>query len=283
LVTVPLGIGSYVRNRADEAPWQLKNLYFEQNPSNQKEVVALIERPALLSFLEAGDGPGRRLYRQPGFSNGDLFHVSGPELFKHHMETNRTVTTTQITGLIDGTGRPDIAATYDYLWITDGIDLQYTNGSAALTAIVVPDDIPMISLDVFNGYVMCVQNNSDRFYWIEPGEITIDPLNFATAERLPDAVNQIRAIGDEFWLFGDKSIEPWRATGDGDAPFQRIEGRRFDFGVFAGTAVQMKGTGVICISDEGMAKQISGTEMTISDPSVAERTRNAIFAALEAG
>jgi hypothetical protein len=141
----------------------------------------------------------------------------------------------------------------------------------------------MISLDVFNGYVMCVQDDSDRFYWIEPGEIVIDPLNFATAERLPDAVNQVRAIGDEFWLFGEKSIEPWRATGDGEAPFQRIEGRRFDHGVFDGTAVQMKGQAVICVSDEGTVYRIAGTEAPISDPSIAERTRNAIFNALENG
>lgn len=283
MTAVPLGHGSWVRNRAAETPWQLKNLYFESNPTNQSEQAALIERPALVSFLSAGDGPGRRLYRQPGFSGGDLFHVSGAELYKHHMEVNRTVTTTQITGLVDGTGRPDIAADYTRLWITDGVTLQYTDGSAALTPISTPDDIPMVSLDVFNGYIMCVQDNSDRFYWIQPGAIVIDPLDFATAERLPDAVRQVRAIGDEFWLLGDKSIEPWRATGDGDAPFQRIEGRRFDHGIFDGTAVQMKGASVICVSDEGTVYAIAGTEQAISDPSVSERTRDAIFAALSAG
>ena len=280
MVALPLALGSWVRNRANEPPWQLKNLYFEKNPTNQAEQVALIERPALVSFLSAGDGPGRRLYRQPGFSNGDLFHVSGSELYKHHMEVNRTVTTTQITGLIDGTGRPDIAADYSRLWITDGVTLQYTDGSAALTAITTPDDIPMISLDVFNGYIICVQDNSDRFYWTQPGAIIIDPLDFATAERLPDAASQVRAIGDEFWIFGYKSIEPFRATGDATAPFQRIEGRRFDHGVFDGTAVQMKGASVICVSDEGTVYEISGTEQPISDPSVAERTRDAILAAL---
>lgn len=283
MTTLPLALGSYVRNRGKEPPWQLKNLFFERNPSNQSEGSALIERPALVSFLSAGDGPGRRLYRQPGFSSGDLFHVSGPELYKHHMEANRTVTTTQIVGLIDGTGRPDMAADYDRLWITDGVTLQYTDGSADLVPITTPDDIPMNSLDVFNGYIICVQVQSDRFYWINPGETTIDPLNFATAERLPDAVSQVRAIGDEFWLLGEKSIEPWRATGDADAPFQRIEGRRFDHGIFDGTAVQMKGASVICVSDEGTVYQIAGTEQPISDPSISERTRDAIFNALENG
>ena len=283
LTSIPLGIRSWVRNRGDEPAWVLTNLFFETNPGNGSEHSALIERPALVNFLEAGDGPGRRLYRQPGFSNGDLFHVSGTDLYNHHMEVNRTVTSTQIVGLIDGDGTPDMAATYDYLFITDGVTLQYTDGSSDLVAIATPDDIPMVSLDVFDTYVMCVQNNSDRFYWINPGELTIDPLNFATAERLPDAVLQVRAVGDEFWLLGEKSIEPWRATGDPDAPFQRIEGRRFDFGIFDGTAVRLPDSSVIAVSDQGTVYNIAGQPVPISDPSVAESVRDAIFAAIEAG
>ena len=280
MTSVPLGTGSWVRNRAKEPAFNLVNMFFEKNPTNQAEQVALIERPALVPFLTAGDGPGRRLYRQPGFSSGDLFHVSGPQLWKHHMNVNRTVTSTQITGLIDGTGRPDTAADSDRLWITDGVSLQYTDGTAALTAIATPDGIPMVSLDIFNGYVLCVQANSDRFYWIQPSAIVIDPLDFATAERLPDAVKQVRTVGDEIWFFGEKSIEPWRATGDGSAPFQRTEGRSFAHGIFDGTAVQMKSTSIICVSDEGTVYEIAGTEQPISDPSVSERTRDAILAAL---
>ena len=39
-------------------------------------------------------------------------------------------------------------------------------------------------------------DKNGRFYWIEPGEHVIDPLNFATAERLPDPVLSVRAVGD---------------------------------------------------------------------------------------
>lgn len=281
--SVPLAPSSWVRNRADEPVGHLENRFFEVNPANKNEQVALIERPALVDFLEAGEGPGRRLYRQPGFSNGDLFHVSGPELYKHHMNANRTVTTTQITGLIDGDGSPDMAATAEFLFITDGVALQWTDGSSALASIATPDGIPMISLDVFNGYVLCVQNNSDRFYWIQPGEIVIDPLDFATAEKLPDRVFQVRTVGDEFWLLGEETIEVWRATGDGDAPFQRIDARRYDFGIFGGTAVRMNDTSVCVVSDDGTVYNIAGVPTPISTTSVAERTRNAIFTAIEEG
>lgn len=280
---VPLAPSSWVRNRADEPVGHLINRFWELNPANQQDNVSLIERPALVEFLDAGDGPGRRLYRQPGFSDGDLFHVSGTELFKHHMEDNRTVTTTQISGLVDGEGSPDLAATADYLFITDGFTLQYTDGSSALASIPTPDDIPFISLDVFNGYVLCVQNDSDKFYWIQPGALVIDDLDFATAEKLPDKILQVRTVGDEFWLLGEETIEVWRATGDGDAPFQRIEARRYDFGIFGGTAVRMNDTSVNVVSDDGTVYNIAGVPTPISTTSVAERTRNAIFTAIENG
>lgn len=278
LERVPLGTTSWIRNRGDEPHIELINRFFEQNPTNLEEQVALIERPALVEYLEAGEGPGRRLYTEPGFSNGDLFHVSGAELYKHHMNTNRTITTTQISGFVDGTGTPDIAATRQYLWITDGYELQYTNGTAALTPIATPDSIPMISLDVFNGYVLCVQSDSDRFYWIQPGAVVIDGLDFATAERFPDKILQVRVVGDEFWLLGERSIEVWRATGS-DPPFQRIEARAYNFGIFGGTAVRMKDTSVITVAHDGTAFNIAGVPNPIGNPSVSERFRDAIKAA----
>lgn len=281
--SVPLAPSSWIRNRADEPIGHVENRFYESNPANQQEQVALIERPALVEFLDAGDGPGRRLYRMPGFSDGDLFHVSGNELWKHHMETNRTVTSTQISGTVDGDGSPDIAATSDYLWITDGFELQYTDGTTALTPIVTPDEIPFISLDVFNGYVLCVQNDSDKFYWIQPGAITIDGGDFATAEKFPDRVWQVRTVGDEFWLLGEESIEVWRATGDGDAPFQRIDARRYDFGTVPGSALRLKDTSVCVVADDGTVYNIEGGPNKVSDHSVAERTRNSITAAIEAG
>lgn len=283
MVGVPLGQGSWKRNRASEPAFNLVNRFFEKNPSNQEDQVALIERPALVELTTAGEGPGRRLYTQPGFADGALFHISGEELYKHVMSPTRTITTTQIAGFVSGDGSPDVVATPEYLWITDGTDLQYTDGTGPLTPIATPDTLPMISIDVFNGYVLCVQNNSDRFYWINPSEVVIDPLNFATAERFPDKILQVRVVGDEFWLLGESSIEVWRATGDGDAPFQRIEGRAFNFGIFGGTAVRMKDTSVICVADDGTVFNIAGTPRPISNPSVAERTRNAILTAKEAG
>lgn len=282
-INIPLGRGSWIRNRGDEPAFNLINRFFEENPTNRADQSALIERPALVSFLSVADSPNRRIYTQPGFSNGDLFQISGQSLYKHHMNVNRTITTTQITGVIDLQSTPDMAATDQYLFITDGVALQYTNGTAALASIPGPGGATFTSLDVYNGYVLCVVANDDKFYWLQPGATTFNALDFATAEKYPDKVFQVRVVGDEFWLLGERSIEVWRATGDGTAPFQRIEGRAYNFGIFDGTAVRMKDTSVVCVGGDGTVFNIAGAPEPVSNPAVAEQTRNAIKDAFDNG
>lgn len=278
-LSVPLGHGTWMRTRADLSPIPLINRYYEDNPENTTEQTGLIERPALVSIINKGPGPGRRLFRQSGFAGGALFQVSGSQLWKHVMAIpSRTITSTQITGTIAGNGAPDFATSRGYMFVTDGVTLQWTDGTTALATVATPGSISFSSIDTFNDYIICVVANSDRFYWIRPEEVIIDPLNFATAERFPDKVQQVRAVGDEFWLLGDKSIEVWRATGDGAAPFQRIEGRAFNFGIFGGTAVRMKDTSVIAVADDGTVFDIRGVPKPISNPGIAEATRNAILA-----
>lgn len=280
-LAVPLGGTQWIRSRADEPTVPIINRFYEESPTNTKEQQAFIERPALVPFLNKGPGPNRRLFTQPGFSTGDLFQVSGDQLWKHNMAPPiRTVTSTQISGTIQGTGAPDFATNRTKLFITDGYTLQYTDGVTALATIATPTNISISSIDTFNDYILCVQANSDRFYWIRPETLVMDPLDFATAERFPDKVLQVRVVGDEFWLLGEKSIEVWRATGDGAAPFQRIEGRAFNFGIYGGTAVRMKDTSVVVVADDGTVFNIAGMPKVISNPAIAEATRNSILAAL---
>jgi hypothetical protein len=282
-VDVTLGTGQWVRNRADEPGIAVINRFFESNPTNTKSQVALIERPALVQIINAGTGPGRRLFRQKGFCGGDLFHVTGTELYRHHISTTtRAITSTKITGTIQGTGAPDICATDTHLFITDGFTLQYTDGTAALATIDTSGigSVAFSSIDVFDQFVICAVANSDKFYWLQPAATTFSALDFATAERFPDKILQVRVVGDEFWLLGEKSIEVWRATGDGTSPFQRIEGRAFNFGIYGGTAVRMKDTSVVVVADDGTVFNISGNPTVISNPAIAEATRDTILTTL---
>ena len=62
------------------------NRYFETDPTNQTDQVALLARMALRRLLPVGEGPIRGYYSQPGAFESASFTVSGDELYR--IDTN---------------------------------------------------------------------------------------------------------------------------------------------------------------------------------------------------
>jgi len=153
-------------------------------------------------------------------------------------------------------------------------------GTEQLKQIQVPDDRGAISVTVINSYVIVVpvqdEEITGKFYWIAPGEITIDPLDYATAERSPDAIHQALTFGDMFWLFGQRTVEPWVTTTSEDFPLQRFTGIIFDRGSWEGTAVNVKDQLIVC-DEEGGVFLIHNGQQRISRPDIEERIRRAIL------
>ncbi|HNA87305.1 MAG TPA: hypothetical protein PLB04_17150 [Nitrospira sp.] len=152
-------------------------------------------------------------------------------------------------------------------------------GLPGIIAVPLPGDYAPVSVGYINGYVIVVigagQNVNGRFYWIEPGETTVDPLNFATAERSPDPAHQVVIYGDQFWISGQSTTEAYFLTGNLDAPISRVQGVLFDRGTIPGTALQVKGSMIIADNDGGVF-QIQGGQRRISTPQIEERIRKAI-------
>ena len=151
-------------------------------------------------------------------------------------------------------------------------------GTNQLRQVYLPDDLGAVSVAVINSYVIVIPfqdvNNKGQFYWLEPGEQTVDPLNYATAERNPDGLHQVIVFGDMFWLLGENTTEPWVTTGDQLNPMQRMRGILFDRGSWEGTAVQVKDS-LIVVDEDGGVFQISGGQKRISRPDIEERIRRA--------
>lgn len=155
-------------------------------------------------------------------------------------------------------------------------------GGEGIFQISVPEDAGAVSVAVINRYVIVVPTQIDdfqgRFYWIRPGEVTIDPLDYATAEREPDKLLQVITSGTMFWLCGQTTTEPWITTGDAEAPMERFQGTIFGQGSWEGTAVQMEdgftvvdqAGGVWHVSDNGI------TCLTKTRPDLEERIRKAM-------
>jgi len=178
-----------------------------------------------------------------------------------------------------GTAGNSISTTETGANIAWGDTTLNDGGTDQLRQVGMPDDVGAISVAHFNSYILVapVQGNdvNGRFYWIDPGETFVDPLNFATAERSPDPINQIVALSDRFWLLGQSSSEPWITTGNIDAPMIRMQGILYEQGAWPGTGVKVN-NGIILVDQFGDVYQVAGGLKMISRPDIAEVIREAI-------
>lgn len=162
----------------------------------------------------------------------------------------------------------------------DGATLA-NGGLEQLRQAQMPDDLGAISVGHINSYVIVIPVQAEdigtngRFYWIHPGETSVDPLDYATAERSPDKLHQVIVFSDMFWLMGEKTTEPWVTTGNTAAPMQRYRSILFDRGSLEGTAIQVKDS-LIVTDQDGAVFQIKGGLNRISNPQIEERIRLAI-------
>lgn len=260
----PLGIGAYKRSTLP--PVILKNLYLEQDKSGVSPDQTLrIERPGLAveqSF------PDRLRAVHPHVTNTGSVRlaVSGNALFAGASNV----------GSIMGTDQAAVVSTpFAAAIAAGGRGYLYTT---TLQTLAFPNDAPrggtIQDVDQLNGYAVFLLPNG-RFYWLVPGETTIDPLNFATAESLPDDAVSVRRLGDELWFFGTQNVEVWQATGDQNAPFQRAAGRNFERGCAYRDTVRRFDNTLVWVGDDNQVYRAVNVPQVISDPGVTECIRKA--------
>jgi hypothetical protein len=202
--------------------------------------------------------------------------------------------TIKVRALAAGVGGNAIATTETGVNLAWGAATLTGGGASGLTQVVTPDDVGIISVGYIASFIICVVANgatidgqvvNGRFYWIEPFETTIDPLNFATAESAPDPCWSVNVIGDQFWLPGSNRTEVWYPTGDELVPFLRVQARAFDRGTWEGTTVQVKDT-LVLVDRDAVVWGIpggAGTPVRLSNNSIEERIRQAMNAQILAG
>lgn len=195
-----------------------------------------------------------------------------------------------------GGQNPDVTSTYDstHLYLTSRSDLTEANdietavfsgsgiafGTATITGagvhvlhgVEMPDGVGAQSCASLAGFILVSVAQSDRFYWLEPGEVVIDALNFATAESQPDNIIDMLSVGDNVWMLGDGSTEVWYATGVAATPFAPTQGRTYARGVIEGTAVRVKDQ-VILVGTDGIVYAIGGGVQRISHHGIEEKIR----------
>jgi hypothetical protein len=179
---------------------------------------------------------------------------------------------TQVTAASDGLN-PAVKVTFSSIAKTtaaNSITFAVTGGTAlnasgtgtlvngginALIGCTIPGGLTPISITQVSSYLLVAISNSQQFYWVNPGDTTINALNFASKESSPDNILCMRAVGDQVLIMGEKSTENWYATGNSQAPFAPIEGRVYARGVVPGTPVVVD-DGIILVGEDGRVYNI---------------------------
>lgn len=192
--------------------------------------------------------------------------IGGP-----NVEVTAEVSVDNPTTVLNFTARtPGTSGNFISTTTVGGTALAWTDaflingGIEALQGCQVPDGQTPLSLAQVSSYVLLSISNSQKFYWINPGEIAIDPLNFASKESSPDNISAMRTLGDQVAIIGEKSFENWYATGDSNSPFAPIEGRVYARGAVDGTA-QVVDDGIFIVGDDGRVYTIGYQSGDASD------------------
>lgn len=263
---IPLGLNAYRRQANFQPEVEMVNLFMEEDKSGASpDKWARIMRPGLELWSSVGTGPTRGAFVQPGFFEGDMFRVIGNSLYRGDT----------LLGAVEGDDLIAWGASINRLFLLGGGQIRYTEGENLLPVYMpVEDFVRVVDIDSLNGYIFITCSDSS-IYWIVPGETTVDPLNFVSAESAPDGLLAGRRLESEMLFFGQSSIEPWQLTGDPDAPVQKAIGRQYDRGCRDRDSVRRFDNSLIWVGENNNVYRAGAQPEVIADEGISERIRNA--------
>lgn len=254
---LPFGLSAYSRANGRLAPVRLINLYVEQAPTSPGGMVAF-PRPGLVASVNAVT---RAVYREDGVFGGDLFRITGTTLFRAGASL----------GTIAGSDRVEWAYTVDGLFILGGGIVYQYNGTT-LTATAFPDSAPVASITQMDNMVIAVRADTGTVYFRVAGDTAWNALDFFSAERKPDPVLAVRALGDTLYAFGAATVELFAPTGNVSTPLQRIGGTSLNRGIKDRDSLcQLDNTLFFVGEDDIVYRLTEGAPARVSDHGIEER------------
>jgi len=261
----PIPLSQSVYERADNPFMRLKNMLFETAPTNLRDQVSLLMRPGLRTYADFPSYPVRGIYQAGGnagtfstfvVSGGNLYLTFGPGAFS--------------VGIIAGSDPVSMAAGLSSIGIVGGgVIHKYVLGGAVTTVASPAAGLPM-TIDYLAGYFLLGIDGSGRVYFSAVDDLTFDVLDFFNAQSSPDFVIQLRVLGEELWLLGSNTVEIWAATGDPDAPFQRLPGRTSSIGCVSKECVAKVSDSLVWVGRDRVVYRSGGVPSPISTPAITE-------------
>ena len=222
----PILGSSYVIRSVNAADNRMVNLYPEVVPEGGKEPAYLQRCPGLALKTTVGTGPIRGLWSL----KDKLYVVSGEEFYS--VSSNYAAVK---KGDVTGTGPVSMTDNGTQIFIACNPDgFIYNSDTDVFQQITDPDFPGAVTVGYLDGYFVFNEPNSQRV-WVTSllDGLSIDPLDFASAEGSPDGLVSLIIDHREAWLFGTNSVEVWYNSGDADFPLTRIQGAYNEIGCIA--------------------------------------------------
>lgn len=246
----PILGSAYVARSVNAADNRMVNLFPEIIPEGGKEPAFLNRAPGLKLKVSVGLGPIRGLWE----FNGNLYVVSRDKLYK--VDSTYTVTT---LGTVAGTsGSVSMADNGTQLFVACNGPSYIYNATTNAFAQITDGDFPgAVTVAYLDGYFVFNEPNSQKI-WVTSllDGLSVDPLDFASAEGSPDGVVGIIADHREIWVFGTNSVEVWYNSGNADFPLSRIQGAFNELGCAAAYSIAKMDNGLFWLGKDARGQGI---------------------------
>ena len=222
---------SYVTRSINASDNRMVNLFPEATPPGSKDTGFLNRAPGLKKLLSVGTGPIRAVW-QDRSSDNYAYIVSGNEFYR--IDNNYNV---RLFGSITGTATTPIVISdngYQLFLACNPNGYIYNKTTNAFQQITDPDFEGSVTVAYVDGYFVFNQPDS-QVIWVTDllDGLSINPLNFASAESSPDNVAAVAVNNREIWVFGTNSTEVWYDAALTGFPLAPIQGANNEVGCVA--------------------------------------------------
>ena len=250
----PILGSAYVARSVNAADNRMVNLYPELIPEGGKEPAFLNRCPGLRRLVEVGTGPVRGLWRLSTY----LYVVSGDTFYRLNLIGTSTRWRITTLGTVTGTGPVSMSDNGTQIFIACNPDGFIYNATTEVFAQITDPDYPgAVTVGYLDGYFVFNEPDSSRV-WVTSllDGLSVDPLDFASAEGDPDNLVSLIIDHREAWLFGTNSIEVWYDAGLPDFPLQRIQGAFNEIGCAAAYSVAKLDNGLFWLGADARGRGI---------------------------
>ena len=255
MALIPINItGQSNTSRSRPLSAQVTQNFYAEIADNESVKSPYVLMP-FFGLKRFGGSPGPGLGRGLLEHNGVLYRVSGTKLYSVDTIGVHTELGT-ISGsnrcIMQGIGSSVVVVSHGRVYEYDGtsvtlggdIDLESPQSGAHLNSRMLYDGI------------------GGRFGVSDVGvPLSVDGLNYATAESNADDLVRVFAHGQNAYMMGAKTIEPWWNDGVGNPPMSRIEGAIMQVGLGALHSVGENDKSFYFLGDDSHVYQVSGLEI----------------------